>query len=179
MTELSYTEYFQSKLPQLSIDDIKDFVDIEYPGVSKDSHEFVKNHIWLGYQCCLGNFYEVLDFIDKCPKRERARYLSERSSEFWNGNLLHMVLYWNTGDKAFYMYTSLRELGAKLVEDKYDNYPWEFNTEIWTAPTLRDVYGKRDCAEFIELYHRIEQWELEHIEHIMFPNNNELSTLVY
>ena len=47
MTTLSYQTYFQSKLPELTQEYFEGFVDIEYPGVSKDSREFVKNHLWL------------------------------------------------------------------------------------------------------------------------------------
>lgn len=181
MSELLYNAYFQSKLPTLTREYFEGFVDIEYPGVSKDSREFVKNHLWLGYQCCLGNFEAVLEFLETLSETQRKRYLSERSSEFWNGNLLHMVLYWNTGDKAFDMYVKLRELGAKLVEDKYNNYPWEYYTAIWTAPTLRTVYGNRDYTEFVQLYHRVEQWELEQMERVMLLDdmNNETGILLY
>ena len=172
MNTLSYQTYFQSKLPNLSVEYFKGFVDIEYPGVSKDSREFVTHHLWLGYQCCRGEFDKVLEFLQTCSETQCNRYLSERSSEFWNGNLLHMVLYWNTGDKAFDMYVALRKLGATLVEDKYDNYPWEFYTAIWTAPTLRTVYGNRDYTEFAQLYHRVEQWELEQMERMLFDTTS-------
>jgi hypothetical protein len=181
MAELVYNAYFQKKLPVLTREYFEGFVDIEYPGVSKDSREFVTNHIWLGYQCCRGDFDTVLEFLETCSETQRNRYLSERSSEFWNGNLLHMVLYWNTGDKAFEMYVQLREMGARLVEDKYNNYPWEYYTAIWTAPTLRTAYGNRDYTEFVQLYHRVEQWELEQMERVMLMDdmNNDTGILLY
>jgi len=181
MSMLSYQTYFQIKLPVLTREYFEGFVDIEYPGVSKDSREFATNHIWLGYQCCRGDFDTVLEFLEMCSETQRNRYLSERSSEFWNGNLLHMVLYWNTGDKAFDMYVRLREMGARLVEDKYNNYPWEYYTVIWTAPTLRTAYGNRDYTEFVQLYHRVEQWELEQMERVMLLDdmNNDTGILLY
>ena len=45
MSELLYNAYFQSKLPTLTREYFEGFVDIEYLGVSKDSREFVKNHL--------------------------------------------------------------------------------------------------------------------------------------
>ena len=143
--------------------DIEEFVANMYPGVSKDSVDFTKHHLWLGYQCCRGQLDEVLEFLMNCEEKRRKRYLNERSSEFWNGNLLHLLLYWNTGSRAFDMYIKLRELGAMFIENMYEYYPWENQTLFWTAPTLRKMYGARDYHEFTRLYYEVEQWEINQI----------------
>ena len=160
----TYTSYYQSKLPVLTMSDFEEFVAKMYHGVSKDSVDFVKHHLWLGYQCCRGQFDEVLEFLKACDEPRRKRYLTERSGEFWNGNLLHLILYWNAGLETFNMYVALREMGATLIENMYQNYPWENHTIFWTAPTLRESYGNRDYHEFTRLYYEVEQWEIKKIE---------------
>lgn len=154
-----YHTYYQQQLPKKTLDDFRAFTSTNYH-VHGQALEFTAHHLWLGYLCCCGQFDDVLAILHTASEWERSRYLSERSNEFWSGNLLHMVLYWNTDERAFEMYRSLRELGADLIENEYQHYPWENNTEIWTAPTCRSVIGRRDPTEFRELYDRIEQYEM-------------------
>jgi len=154
---------FQAHLQEVSLDEFRQFAASAYP-VQGDALELITRHLWLGYQCCRGAFDEVLSFLSEVKEPRLRRYVNERSNEFWFGNLLHMVLYWNTGDRAFDMYTKLRKLGADPIEDTYGNYPWEIKARIWTVPTRRTIYGNRYEAEFDDLYERVIQWEIEQLQ---------------
>jgi len=156
--------YYQQQLPELPIEHFQKFAALSFP-VQGESLELIARHMWLGYLCCRGQFEEVLMFLKGITSPcILYRYITERSNEFWFGNILHMVLYWNTGDRAFDMYTILREMGAEIVEDTYDHYPWESNAEIWTVPTIRKVFGNRYKHEFNELYERVIQWEINYLQ---------------
>jgi hypothetical protein len=155
--------FFQQQLPDLPLSYFRTFAMNNYP-VRGEALEILTHHIWLGYLCCRGSFDEVLTFLATQSEPRLSRYINERSNEFWFGNLLHMVLYWNTGDRALDMYARLRELGADPIEDTYGNYPWENKARIWTVPTLRTIYGNRYESEFDDLYARIIQWEIRKIE---------------
>jgi len=158
---VSYSTCYQQRLPKYPIEYFQEFTKKEY-GVIGDALDFTSRHLWLGYLCCLGEFDVVLAFLSICKESHRDRYINERSNEFWNGTLLHMILYWNTGEHTITMYKKLRELGAVPIENMYDNYPWENSTQIWCAPTLRTSCGHRDHNEFAQLYQTILDWELEH-----------------
>jgi hypothetical protein len=156
--------FYQQQLPELSIEHFQKFAALSFP-IKGDALELTARHMWLGYLCCRGQFEEVLIFLKQITSPfVLYRYITERSNEFWFGNLLHMVLYWNTGDRAFEMYTTLRKMGAELVEDTYDHYPWESETEIWVAPTIRKVIGNRYKREFDQLYERVIQWEINYLQ---------------
>ena len=156
--------FYQKQLPELSIEHFREFAASSFP-VKGDALELLARHMWLGYLCCRGQFEDVLMFLNQVTSPLILyRYITERSNEFWFGNILHMVLYWNTGDRAFEMYTLLREMGAEIVEDTYQHYPWESEAEIWVVPTIRNVIGNRYKHEFNELYERVIQWEIKHLE---------------
>jgi len=155
--------YYQQLLPDLSFDHFQSFATNAYP-VQGQALEIITTHLWLGYLCCRGKFDEVLSIIRNTNEPRRSRYVNERSNEFWSGNLLHIVLYWNTDERAFEMYKTLRELGADPIEDMYGNYPWENKARIWTAPTLRNIFGNRYQSEFDDLYEKIIQWEITYLQ---------------
>lgn len=163
--------FYQQQLTDLPIDHFRAFAKDAYP-VHGEALEIVTHHLWLGYLCCRGDFDKVLAFLTTQSTLRLSRYINERSNEFWFGNLLHMVLYWNTGDRALEMYTKLRELGADPIEDTYGNYPWENKARIWTVPTLRTIYGNRCRCDFDDLYDQIIQWEIKKIEKEYLADKN-------
>ena len=107
--------------------------------------------LYLGNLCALGDLAGVKRFLRETEDKEPEvldNILNHRPIEQWNGNCLHMVCNWNTGEKALEMFDILFEHGAKIYENYYDQLPWEKTGGLFIAPITQSTLGKRNPAEF-------------------------------
>ena len=107
----------------------------------------VKAH-YLGYLCARGDIVKIKRFILQNRAGELEEIVNHRPEKQWKGTCLHMVTYWNTGDKALEMFKLLVTHGAIFYEDGYGKFPWEITGVRWLAPITMSYLGERDMNEF-------------------------------
>jgi hypothetical protein len=116
--------------------------------------------MYLACLCSKGDIESVKTFIRDTNLEELKLILNTKLYEMWEGTVLHMALYWNTGNQAFDMYTLLVNNGADPVQNYYNCYPWECTASKWIdmiGDTKFDGY--RNIEEFSQTYKLIEELE--------------------
>jgi hypothetical protein len=107
----------------------------------------VKSH-YLGYLCAKGDLDKIKRFILQNRAGELEEIVNHRPEKQWKGTCLHMVTYWNTGDKALEIFKLLVTHGAIFYEDGYGKFPWEITGVRWLDPITMSYLGERDMNEF-------------------------------
>ena len=134
----------QSRLPDFTVDQIRQLLQ----EICVDDNELsVKTH-YLGNLCARGDINKVRAFLDETSPQELKKILNARPYDQWEGSCLHMVGYWNTGDKAIELFDLLYMYGAQFHQDGYDNFPWQSSADLWITPIVGADLGKRNTQEF-------------------------------
>jgi hypothetical protein len=138
----------QSKLPQLTLDQIIEM----YPEINTEEDSYTHRLIYLGHVCSRGDYNALVTFLEGLDGDDKYVLLNATPYMFYYGNILHITLYWNTGDRAVYMFKLLVESGSEYVRDYYKKAPWEQVGDIWTSIVNHNTLGERDPKEFEETY---------------------------
>jgi hypothetical protein len=86
---------------------------------------------YLGYLCCQGDYASIAVFLQTLDDDEKRIILNETPYDFYEGTVLHVLLYWNSGNSAINIFDMLVEHGAEFVRDYYGNLPWEQGCAYW------------------------------------------------
>ena len=128
----------------------------------------------------LGNVLLVDEFCQLLEKNKEINIeeiLNANYYETYCGNVLHTVLYFNTGLTARILYIYFRNAGAKPCVNYYDEYPWEQKGIYWTNMHPKKYY--RNVQEFQETYDWINDYENDLlnkqkiINHTCYCNNHD------
>ena len=160
----------QAKLETLTLDKIIEM----YPEVNPEEDSYTHRLIYLGHICSCGDYDTLVTFLNSLDAGDKYILLNATPYMFYYGNILHVALYWNTGDKAFYMFKLLVESGVEYVRDCYGKLPWEQIGDIWTSIVNCNIIGGRNNKEFLETYVYLrDTFELD--EYVMAnpPNDTE------
>ena len=145
-------EIARSLLPNINITDIDEYIDIDY----LDRQSYIRKLFYLGYQCCRGDYDRIFDFIQNTNDLDELSQLLNDNTlyEFYYGTVLHLVLYWNTGEQAQNLYNLLVKHGAKPCENYYEALPWTQEGCEWVPPLGGGggSIGQRDISEFKSTY---------------------------
>ena len=108
--------------------------------------------IYLGNLCARGDYKGLADFFRTHNEAENKYLLNTKCYEFYYGTLLHIVLFWNTGNAAIDLFNLLVEHGAEFKRDYYGCLPWTQHGELWIEPFGNTILGVRNQGEFEETY---------------------------
>ena len=100
----------------------------------------------------IGDEEKIKLFIRETKAHELGDVLNCCPYEQWYGNCLHMLLFWNTGDKAITLFKLLDDHGARYIRNYYGLYPWQINASSWFVPFGNVNLGVRDKDEFRDTY---------------------------
>jgi hypothetical protein len=147
MEKRSIINYADSEMPNYGYS----IHDIEYTLVQQGrySDKDVKL-FYLGYLCCQGDYASIVVFLQTLDDDEKRILLNEKPYDFYEGTVLHVLLYWNSGNSAINIFDLLVEHGAEFVQDYYGHLPWEQGGAYWkcewrkkeTYNYLRERYGE-------------------------------------
>ena len=113
--------------------------------------------LYLGNLCARGDLEKVEMFIEQheiYPQHFHAT-LNCTPYDQWNGNCLHMVMKWNTGDNAIALFTLLYTHGAEYIRNYYGVFPCQIHAPVYIAPINGVVLGDRNVAEFRGTYQTV------------------------
>jgi len=136
--------YAQSILPQYTIWEVRQL----FP--KKDN--ITINALYLGNLCAQGDAEKIDVFIREHETKELRKILNCAPYEQWHGTCLHMLLKWNTGDKAIALFKLLVAHGAEYIRNHYNKYPWQIDSKEWTFSFAHINLGDRNCDEFRHTY---------------------------
>jgi hypothetical protein len=113
--------------------------------------------VYLAHICSRGDYNAIVAFLKTLDDGEKVALLNEKPHEFYEGTVLHAVLFWNTGLRAVRIFELLVEHGAEFCRDYYNQLPWEqtgenFNSDEAVEETqdyLRNIYAA-DVVEITE-----------------------------
>ena len=100
------------------------------------SDDLAVKPLYLGHLCARGDIVEVRNFLQEIDPDDLEQILNAAPHEQWYGTCLHMVTYWNTGDKAIELFKLLVLHGAKPVEDYYGYFPWDMLRSLYQESSL-------------------------------------------
>ena len=113
--------------------------------------------LYLGNLCSRGDLEKIKGFIRETDPGQLLEILNCAPYEQWHGTCLHMLLKWNTGDKAIALFKLLVEHGAEYIRNHYDKYPWQIDSTEWTLSFAHINLGNRNCEEFRHTYETLIQ----------------------
>jgi hypothetical protein len=147
MAKRSILNYTDFKLPSYgySIYDIENMLLEQGRYMPQDVNLF-----YLGYLCCQGDYASIVVFLQTLEDEEKRIILNEKPYDFYEGTVLHVLLYWNYGNNAINIFDLLVEHGAEFTRDYYGELPWEQQGATWlcewqvkeTRDYLRRRYGE-------------------------------------
>jgi hypothetical protein len=85
----------------------------------------------LHYLCKIGNLVKIIKFMDKLKINDQLNFINARNEKINCGNVLHTVLYYNTGTTAIELFDYFIRLGAEYIRNKNDQLPWEQNYKAY------------------------------------------------
>lgn len=115
--------------------------------------------VTLGYMCARGMINDVVAFLDQLGDAV-TDIINAPHHLFYNGTVLHMAMYFNSGDIGHQLFLLLRTHGALYYTDYYGLFPWEQldigqgNLE-WIHPFENTVLGERSNTEFTMFYNQL------------------------
>jgi hypothetical protein len=127
--------------------------------VNEDTDDLSVNCFYLGSMCARGKLNDAAAFI-KSLGAGATEVINLIHSRFYWGTVLHVALYWNSGQLGLDFFELLWEHGARYCPNYYENYPWEQLDEMWVNPVRHGpdtVLGTRDITEFIDMYEQIRE----------------------
>jgi hypothetical protein len=123
-----------------------------------EKSELTVTTLYFGNLCAMGDEEKIKSFIQETEPDRLRHILNHCPEEQWYGNCLHMLLFWNTGDKAISLFKLLVDHGAiEYTRNYYNVYPWQINAPSWIVPFGNVVLGNRDIDEFRDTYEAIER----------------------
>ena len=122
--------------------------------------------IYLGLLCARGDVEKVKSFIRETESTELVEILNNRPKELFCGNVLHVVLFWNSDHVAIDLFDLLVQHGAEYCRNYYEECPWEQVGTVWfTMFAGPEIPGKRNLTDFEEVYQIIrESYEIDEYE---------------
>jgi hypothetical protein len=112
-----------------------------------------QNVLFLGHLCACGLYNEAEAFITTIENK--SELLNSRNDLLYEGTVLNMALYWNSGDLGYKFFTMLTSYGAMIMPDGYNLLPHEQTGTIWSSMMDNYYIGNRDPSEFTTLYTQI------------------------
>jgi len=112
-----------------------------------------KNVLFLAHLCACGLLDEANEFI--LTIENRRELLNTRMFQLYDGTVLNMALYWNSGDLAYKFFEMLTAYGAYIYYDCYDCLPYQQDGTFWTTIIDQHTIGKRNLDEFLPVYTEI------------------------
>ena len=109
--------------------------------------------VYLGFLCAKGQINDIETFLQNMDE-DLDFILNARSNIMYGGTVLHMALYWNSGNRGVELFQLLLNNGAIICQDNDGNYPWQQNRTRWvTGLNLDDSESTiRSVDEFTETY---------------------------
>ena len=104
-----------------------------------------------------GNVGQIYEFCTLFDSYTLKLILNATPYVMYFGNVLHAVLYYNTGNIAKELYVYFRNLGATPCMDYYKEYPWQQSGIYWVC--IPGLKYNRDQNEFKETYKWITEYE--------------------
>jgi len=117
-------------------------------------HDYLTIHVlYLGYLLARCDMDKIEEFMEE-HKEHLVAILNTQQPEFFGGTVLHMALYWNSGQLGISLFELLYNNGAVPIQDEYNQFPWEQveETMIWVHPFGHSI-GVRKSDEFVGTYH--------------------------
>ena len=106
--------------------------------------------LYLGNLCARGDINQIKTFIRETDPEELREILNCAPDQQWNSTCLHMLMNWNTGNKALEMFELLVEHGAEYKRDGYGSFPWQHLGSLWITPVEYVQLSERNEDEFEE-----------------------------
>lgn len=145
MTEYINAVEIHDRVKKITVSDVLDAIE-NWP------YESSPKLIYLGNLCVRGEYTELANFFRTHSESENKLLLNTPCYEFHYGTLLHLVLFWNTGNAAIDLFDLLVGHGAESKLDYYDCLPWTQSGESWINPFSSKILGIRKQSEFEETY---------------------------
>ena len=129
--------------------------------VSVDDHadDLSVNSFYLGHLCARGKLNDAASFIESLGAGA-TEVINFSHNRFYMGTVLHVAMFWNTGDLGKEFFALLWEHGAEYYQNYYDQYPLEQLNAIWVNPlnnSFESKIGIRDDTEFVGMYEQLQE----------------------
>ncbi len=127
--------------------------------VGDHTDELSVNSFFLGHLCSCGKLNEAATFIQALGAGA-AEVINLSHNRFYMGTVLHVAMFWNSGDLGKEFFALLWENGAEYYQNYYDQYPLEQLNAIWVNPldnSFESKLGIRDDAEFVGMYEQLQE----------------------
>ena len=108
--------------------------------------------LYLGNLCARGDIESIISFMNTTEQDELTEILNTGVYEFYFGTVLHVALYWNSGEKCIQLFELLLENRAEPIRDYYGNFPWQQTYTKWNSPLDSVLLGERNVKEFEDTY---------------------------
>jgi len=122
---------------------------------SYESDKSSTDAVYLGYLCAKGDIYNARDFVNSLENKKEV--LNIKHILLYSGTVLHIAMFWNSGDIGRQFFHLLWSNGAEFVIDYYNQFPFEqLDYDLmWLTPIEYINCGERDNSEFFEFYQEI------------------------
>jgi hypothetical protein len=157
----------QSKLPEYTLEQVGERLNRSRILCGQEPRSLLdQKTIYLALQCARGDVEKVKSFIRETDRHELVEILNNRPTELFCGNVLHVVLFWNSDYTAVDLFDLLVQHGAEYTRNYYEECPWEQVGQVWfTMFAGPELPGKRNLADFEEVYQIIrETYEIAQYE---------------
>jgi len=114
-----------------------------------------KNVLFLAHLCACGLLNEANEFILTIENHHEL--LDTTMFQLYDGTVLNMALYWNSGDLGYEFFKMLTSYGAYIYYDCYDCLPYQQDGTFWTTIIDDQPIGKRNPTEFQSVYTKINE----------------------
>ena len=157
MVQITVTEA-QTTVPALTIEDIMDRYHL-------DNCNPELYMLYISNLVMRGKLEDAKNYIATLPVDFVREVVNTTSYHTYYGTVLHVLLYWNNNREALDFYKVLTSLGARPIQDYYNQLPWE-QTGILYVVDGYQTENNRIQEEFTWLYEQIQNMEKE-------TNNNK------
>ena len=111
---------------------------------------------YLAYLCAKGNIGDVCNFLRGV---QNVRLLLNTYCDYFDGTILHVALYFNSGEKGLELFDLLTSKGAiPCLSPHFEERPWQQKGTRWVlfmcSLNIPDEFH-RDPSEFTWLYHTL------------------------
>lgn len=127
----------------------------QYPSSESD-----QQLVYMAYLIAQGKFEETAHFmtdIEEYNPDQLVNLLTTPHSLFWDGTVLHVALYYNSGQRGLEFFQLLVSHGARYIKNYYNEFPWEQVGGVWFSllDHTTTTYIDRDEYEFASCYQDI------------------------
>lgn len=148
MTLTKYTaEQAKQNLEKLTYEEIRQLLINQ----NEPSDDYSTNHFYLGHLCSRGDIAEAERFLQSLEYG--LEIVNKPYKNYNDGTILHIILYWNSGEVGRQLFELLNSYGAEYYENEKGVLPWEQEKMLeWKDPISNVVFGIRNESEFDSLY---------------------------